>query len=129
VGVLSGQRGFDHGMAPAFDVKVDALVHERACVSRRCSKFAQCACHIDHRKRVGDGVQLGCLLDHVRAHLVEEFALDGERLFGRLRDATGKRGELVGREAHRAADRLAVAEEFAVAAGLQLVRHAAASLR
>ena len=44
-----------------------------------------------------------------------------QRLIARLGDAAGERRQFVGREAHRAADGLAMAEQIAVGAGLQFV--------
>src|SRR5579872_257475 len=108
-------------MAAALDMKSKTVVDGRTTEARGGGEFAKRRRHVDDRKRIRDDVQRRGLFHDIAAKRVEQFAFERERLFARLRDAARQRRKFVGREAHGAADRLAMTEEIAVGVGLQLV--------
>ncbi len=109
-------------MAAAHDLEVETVVDSGPRIAPLDRQFGQRRGDIDPRERGGDIRQRLRRIDRVGAQPLEQFALDGERLIGALRNARGERRQLVGGEPHRGADGLAMAEQCAVVAGLQFVR-------
>ena len=108
------QRRFHNGMTAAHDLEGEAVDRLSGRAWRLATASSASADATSRRARapaISDSAALAAM--RFGRHRVEQFALDGERLFGGFRDAACERGEFVGREAHGAADGLAMTEQIA----------------
>ena len=111
------QRRFHHDMAAARNREGVAVVDLGTDMALADGKFGERGGDVEDRQRFGDARQHLGRGQRLARHLVEQFFFYGERLIGGLRDAVCERREFVGRKAHGAAHRLAMA----IAGGHQFV--------
>ena len=96
------QCRFHHRMPSAHDLERQAFIDERPRITLVDGKVRERQRHVETRQGARDIRQRRAHRHRFGTQRLEQFAFDGQRLFGRFRDAPGERRQFIRREAHGA---------------------------